>query len=69
MLCGIDPEPVQLMSSGFSILPDVSGNVLDGTLLTLVFQISVKETSARSAVDTAASVVQDTLKRIKAAVN
>ena len=69
LLCGVDPGPFPMMPSGFSILPDVSGNVLDGTLLTLVFQISVKETSARSAVDTATSVVQDTLKRIKAAVN
>ena len=69
MLCGVDPEPFQLMSSGFSILPDVSGDVLDGTLLTLVFQISVKANSARRAVDLATGTVQDTLKRIKAAVN
>ena len=69
MLCGADPESFQLMSSGFSILPDVSGNILDGTLLTLVFQISMKATSTRRAVESATSVVLDTLKRIKAAVN
>ena len=69
MLFGADPEPIPLMSSGFSILPDVSGDVLDGTLLTMVFQISVKAMSTTSAVELATAVVQDTLRRIRAAVN
>ena len=69
MLCGADPEPIPLLSSGFSILPDVSGGVLDGTLLTRVFQISIRALSTRNAVDMASAVVQDTLRRIKAAVN
>jgi homeobox-leucine zipper protein len=69
MLCGANSEPFPLMPSGFSILPKVSGGILDGTLLTIVFQISVTATSARSAVESATDVVQETLLRIRAAVN
>ena len=69
LLSRVQPEPFPLMSSGFSILPNVSGAVLDGTLLTMVFQISVRATSAKSAVESATDVVQETLLRIKAAVN
>ena len=69
LLCGVDPGPFPMMPSGFSILPNVSGEILDGTLLTIVFQISVMATSARSAVESATNVVQDTLKRIQATVN
>ena len=69
LLSGADPGPFPLMPSGFSILPNVSGAILDGTLLTIVFQISVKATSAKSAVESATTLVQDTLLRIKAAVN
>ncbi|KAK9911374.1 hypothetical protein M0R45_035290 [Rubus argutus] len=40
LLCGVDQE-IQLMPFGFYILPNVSGSILDGTLLTMVFQITV----------------------------
>ena len=69
LMCGADPGPFPLMPSGFSILPNVSGCILDGTILTIVFQISVMATSAKAAVESATNVVQDTLKRIAAAVN
>ena len=69
ILCGADPEPIPIMSSGFSILPNVSGDVLNGTLLTIVFQVSVTVMSSKKSVDLATIVVQETLQRIRAAVN
>ncbi|KAK9901752.1 hypothetical protein M0R45_002023 [Rubus argutus] len=50
MLYGVDQE-VPLMPFGFSILPNVSGSILDGTLLTMVFQITVKNVSSKQAVE------------------
>ncbi|KAK9905389.1 hypothetical protein M0R45_000228 [Rubus argutus] len=49
LLCGVDQE-IQLMPFGFYILPNVSGSILDGTLLTMVFQITVKNVSKKKAV-------------------
>ena len=68
MLSEADPNPFPLMSSGFSILPNISEDTLDGTLLTMVFQISVKAISNRKAVDLGTTIIRDTLKKIKVAV-
>jgi homeobox-leucine zipper protein len=68
MLSGTDPNPFPMMASGFSILPNVSEDTLGGTLLTMVFQISVKAISSNQAVDMATAVIQGTLKKIKVAV-
>jgi hypothetical protein len=68
MLSGADPNPFPLMASGFSILPNISEDTLGGTLLTMVFQISVKAITSKQAVDLATDVIRNTLKKIKVAV-
>ncbi|KAK9922514.1 hypothetical protein M0R45_030976 [Rubus argutus] len=68
LLCGVDQE-IQLMSFGFYILPNVSGSILDGTLLTMVFQITVKNVSKKKAVEVATQIVKETLHKIIEAVN
>jgi len=68
LLSEADPNPFPLMSSGFSILPNISEDTLDGTLLTMAFQISVKAISNRKAVDLGTTIIRDTLKKIKVAV-
>ncbi|KAK9943137.1 hypothetical protein M0R45_008756 [Rubus argutus] len=67
LLCGVDQE-IQLMPFGFYILPNVSGSILDGTLLTMVFQITVKM-SRKKAVEVATQIVKETLHKIIEAVN
>ncbi|KAK9932361.1 hypothetical protein M0R45_019601 [Rubus argutus] len=68
LLCGVDQE-IQLMPFGFYILPNVSGSILDGTLLTMVFQITVKNVSKKKAVEVATQIVKETLHKIIEAVN
>ncbi|KAK9905417.1 hypothetical protein M0R45_000178 [Rubus argutus] len=68
MLCGVDQE-IQLMPFGFYILPNVSGSILDGTLLTMVFQITVKNVSKKKAVEAVTQTVKETLQKIMEAVN
>ncbi|KAK9937089.1 hypothetical protein M0R45_013906 [Rubus argutus] len=68
MLYGVDQE-VPLMPFGFSILPNVSGSILDGTLLTMVFQITVKNVSSKQAVEVVTQIVKEALQRIIEAVN
>jgi hypothetical protein len=57
------------MPFGFYILPNVSGSTLDGTLLTIVFQITVKNISKRKAVEVVTESVKETLHKIIEAVN
>ncbi|KAK9922648.1 hypothetical protein M0R45_031103 [Rubus argutus] len=68
MLYGIDQE-VPLMPFDFSILPNVSGSILDGTLLTMVFQITVKNVSSKQAVEVVTQIFKEALQRIIEAVN
>jgi homeobox-leucine zipper protein len=68
MLCGVDQE-IPLMPFGFFILPNVSGSILDGTLLTMVFQITVKNMSKMKAVEVVTQIVQEALQKIMEAVN
>ena len=69
MLSGVDPNPFPLMSFGFSILPNISEDTLDGTLLIMVFQISVKVISSKKTVELGTTVIRNTLKKIEVAVN
>ncbi|KAK9932619.1 hypothetical protein M0R45_019847 [Rubus argutus] len=62
-------QEVPLMPFGFSILPNISGSILDGTLLTMVFQITVKNVSSKQAVEVVNQIVKETLQRIIEAVN
>ena len=57
------------MPFGFCILPNVSGSILDGTLLTMVFQITVKSVSSKQAVEVVTQIVKETLHKIMEAVN
>ena len=57
------------MPFGFYILPNVSGSILDGTLLTMVFQITVKNVSKKKAVEAATQIVKETLHKIIETVN
>ena len=57
------------MPFGFCILPNVSGSILDGTLLTMVFQIAVKNVSSKYAVEVLTQIVQEALQKIMEAVN
>jgi len=68
LLSGVDHD-VPLMPFGFSILPNVSGSILDGTLLTVVFQITVKNVSKKKAVEVVTQSVKETLHKIIEAVN
>jgi homeobox-leucine zipper protein len=68
LLCGVDHD-IPLMPFGFCILPNVSGSILDGTLLTIVFQITVKNMSKMKAVEVVTQSVKDTLHKIIEAVN
>jgi homeobox-leucine zipper protein len=68
MIYGVDRE-IPLMPFGFSILPNVSGSTLDGTLLTMVFQITVKNVSSKQAVIVVTEIVKEALERIIEAVN
>jgi homeobox-leucine zipper protein len=68
LLSGVDYD-VPLMPFGFCILPNVSGSILDGTLLTIVFQISVKNVSKKKAVEVVTQSVKETLHKIIEAVN
>ena len=54
---------------GFCILPNVSGSILDGTLLTMVFQIAVKNVWSKQAVKMLTHIVQEALQKIMDAVN
>ncbi|KAK9943836.1 hypothetical protein M0R45_009431 [Rubus argutus] len=68
MLYGVDQD-LPLMPFGFSILPNVSGSILDGTLLTMVFQITVKNVSSKQAVEVVTQIVKEALQKIIEAVN
>ena len=68
MLYGVDQD-LPLMPFGFSILPNVSGSILDGTLLTMVFQITVKNVSSKQAVEVVTHIVKEALQKIIEAVN
>jgi homeobox-leucine zipper protein len=68
LICGVDQE-TPLMPFGFCILPNVSGSILDGTLLTMVFQIAVKNVSSKYAVEVLTQIVQEALQKIMEAVN
>ncbi|KAK9944008.1 hypothetical protein M0R45_009593 [Rubus argutus] len=68
MLCGVNQE-IQLMPFGFFILPNVSGSILDGTLLTMVFQLTVKNVSSKQAVEVVTQIVKEALQKIMEAVN
>jgi homeobox-leucine zipper protein len=68
LLCGVDHD-IPLMPFGFCILPNVSGSILDGTLLTIVFQITVKNISKKKAVEVVTQSVKETLHKIIEAVN
>jgi homeobox-leucine zipper protein len=68
LLCGVEHD-IPLMPFGFYILPNVSGSTLDGTLLTIVFQITVKNISKRKAVEVVTESVKETLHKIIEAVN
>ncbi|KAK9950893.1 hypothetical protein M0R45_006359 [Rubus argutus] len=68
MLCGVDQD-IQLMPFGFFILPNVSGSILEGTLLTMVFQLTVKNVSSKQAVHVVTQIVKDALQKIMEAVN
>ncbi|KAK9912097.1 hypothetical protein M0R45_035972 [Rubus argutus] len=68
MLYGVDQD-IPLMPFGFSILPNVSGSILDGTLLTMVFQITVKNVSSKQAVEVVTQIVKEALQKIIEAVN
>ena len=68
LISGVDQE-IQLMSFGFCILPNVSRSILDGTLLTMVFQIMVKSVSSKQAVEVVTQIVKETLHKIIEAVN
>jgi homeobox-leucine zipper protein len=68
MLCGVDQE-IPLMPFGFCILPNVSGSILEGTLLTIVSQITVKNMSKMKAVEVVTQSVKETLHKIIEAVN
>ena len=57
------------MSFGFFILPNVSGSILDGTLLTMVFQLTVKNVSSKQAVEVVTQIVKEALQKIMEAVN
>ncbi|KAK9943072.1 hypothetical protein M0R45_008693 [Rubus argutus] len=67
MLYGVDQD-IPLMPFGFSILPNVSGSILDGTLLTMVFQITVKNVSSKQAVEVVTQIVKEALQKIIEAV-
>lgn len=76
MLCGGDPEPIALLPYGFSILLDVSnarrsGGNVDGTLLTIVFQVSIENIQGKSkaVVNLVTNLLKDTVRRIKTAIN
>lgn len=75
MLSGGDPEPIPLLPYGFSILPYVStarfGGNIDGTLMTIVFQISVENIKGKFkvAVILATNLLRNMVTRIRAAVN
>ncbi|KAK9940161.1 hypothetical protein M0R45_016834 [Rubus argutus] len=56
-------EHLPLMPFGFSILPNVSGSILDGTLLTMVFQIMVKNVSSKQAVEVVTQIVKKHFRR------
>ncbi|KAK9951255.1 hypothetical protein M0R45_006711 [Rubus argutus] len=68
MLCGVDQD-IQLMPFGFFILPNVSGSILEGTLLTMVFQLTVKNVSSKQAVEVVTQIVKDALQKIMETVN
>jgi len=68
MLCGVDQD-IPLMPFGFFILPNVFGSILDGTLLTMVFQITVKNVSSNQAVEVVTQIVKEALQKIMEAVN
>jgi homeobox-leucine zipper protein len=68
MLCGVDQD-IPLTPFGFFILPNLSGSILDGTLLTMVFQIAVKNVSSKQAVEVLTQIVQEALQKIMEAVN
>ncbi|KAK9922328.1 hypothetical protein M0R45_030797 [Rubus argutus] len=68
LLCGVDQE-IQLMPFGFCILPNVSGSILDGTLRTMVFQITVKSVSSKQAVEVVTQIGKETLHKIIEVVN
>ena len=68
LLSGVDYD-VPLMPFGFCILPNVYGSILDGTLLTIVFQITVKNVSKKKAVEVVTQSVKETLHKIIEAVN
>jgi homeobox-leucine zipper protein len=68
MIYGVDRE-IPLMPFGFSILPNVFGSILDGTLLTMVFQITVKNVSSKQAVIVVTQIVKEALHKIIEAVN
>jgi hypothetical protein len=57
------------MPFGFCILPNVSGSILEGTLLTIVSHITVKNMSKMKAVDLVTQSVKETLRMIIDAVN
>ena len=75
MLSGEDPEPIPLLPYGFSILPDVTttttGENFDGTLLTVMFQVSIANMggNSESAVIAVTKLLRNMVQRIKAAVN
>ena len=75
MLSGDNPEPILLLPYGFSILPDVStarfGGNINGTLMTIMFQISTEniEGKSKAAVNIVTNLLKDMVTRIKAAVN
>jgi homeobox-leucine zipper protein len=68
LICGVDHD-IPLMPFGFCILPNVSGSILEGTLLTIVSQITVKNMSKMKAVEVVTQSVKETLHKIIEAVN